>query len=173
MYSCMTNLFVCVWACPWSCVFRWTSPAGLWRSDVNWKNNHLGSDSSTNSNQGQKSMTRPRIFGHCVHGESCIMHWCYALIPVPEVTDAVTDSKHKREREWERDRCEGSELVARNETIISGMGELHLEVYCERMRREFKAGIAEVSCLISGQMRWGEIKGCAQSLPSENIATLL
>ena len=121
MYSCMTNLFVCVWACPWSCVFRWTSPAGLWRSDVNWKNNHLGSDSSTNSNQGQKSMTRPRIFGHCVHGESCIMHWCYALIPVPEVTDAVTDSKHKRERESER------EIDAKDQNWSQGMRRSSLE----------------------------------------------
>jgi elongation factor G len=29
-----------------------------------------------------------------------------------------------------------------NETIISGMGELHLEVYIERMRREYKAEVA-------------------------------
>ena len=29
------QIYSCVWACPWSCVFRWTSPAGLWRSDVN------------------------------------------------------------------------------------------------------------------------------------------
>ena len=28
-----------------------------------------------------------------------------------------------------------------NETIISGMGELHLEVYIERMRREYKAEV--------------------------------
>ena len=28
-----------------------------------------------------------------------------------------------------------------NETIVSGMGELHLEVYIERMRREYKAEV--------------------------------
>eukprot|EP00435_Cladocopium_sp_Y103_P018245 s2705_g4.t1 len=32
-----------------------------------------------------------------------------------------------------------------SETIISGMGELHLEVYCERMRREFKVQILRPS----------------------------
>mmetsp|Transcript_22983 Transcript_22983/g.41120 ORF Transcript_22983/g.41120 Transcript_22983/m.41120 type:complete len:760 (+) Transcript_22983:128-2407(+) len=37
-------------------------------------------------------------------------------------------------------------LQETSETIISGMGELHLEVYCERMRREYK-----VETLVTGE----------------------
>lgn len=45
------------------------------------------------------------------------------------------------------------------ETIISGMGELHLDVYCERIRREYKVE------LVVGQPRVSYREAPSQAVP--------
>ena len=47
-----------------------------------------------------------------------------------------------------------------NETIISGMGELHLDIYCERMRREYK-----VESLETGEPKVNYRESVTQRVP--------
>ncbi|KAL4537141.1 hypothetical protein Ndes2526B_g04948 [Nannochloris sp. 'desiccata'] len=49
------------------------------------------------------------------------------------------------------------------ETIISGMGELHLEIYVERMKREYK-----VDCESGGQGQYGRVVGYLEPLPADH-----
>jgi elongation factor G len=72
-------------------------------------------------------------------------------VPKPVISLAVTPKDHKSEinlsKALNRFTKEDPTFKAHNnpetgETIISGMGELHLEVYIERMQREFSAEVA-------------------------------
>ncbi|MDF1592508.1 MAG: elongation factor G [Desulfobacterales bacterium] len=71
-------------------------------------------------------------------------------VPMPVISLAIVPEDHKAEinmsKALNRFTKEDPTFKAyvdeeTNETIISGMGELHLEVYVERMRREYKAGV--------------------------------
>jgi len=71
-------------------------------------------------------------------------------VPKPVISLAIVPEDHKAEinmsKALNRFTKEDPTFKAfvdeeTNETIISGMGELHLDVYVERMRREYKAGV--------------------------------
>lgn len=71
-------------------------------------------------------------------------------VPEPVISLAITPDDHKSEINMSKalNRFSKEDPTFRtfvnpetNETIISGMGELHLEVYIERMRREYNAHV--------------------------------
>ncbi len=85
---------------------------------------------------------------YCAQYPYCTLQSMY--VPDPVIRVAVAAKKHedadKLGKALARFRREDPTLVVTSdnetsETVISGMGELHLEVYIERMRREYKVDV--------------------------------
>jgi len=71
-------------------------------------------------------------------------------VPAPVISLAINPADNKAQINMSKalNRCSKEDPTFKtyvdpetNETIISGMGELHLEVYIERMKREYKADV--------------------------------